>query len=77
MKVQYINSYKCVLVASAKDKLPLIIVLENTMAVMGHDGLSLPFDFKFVFEIASKSTLIKSNLIDEMINQLRQQMKCK
>ena len=57
MKVQYINSYKCVLVASAKDKLPLIIVLENTMA--------------------SKSTLIKSNLIDEMINQLRQQMKNK
>ena len=77
MKVRYINSCKCVLVASAKDKLPLIIVLENAMAVMGHDGPSLPFDFKFVFEIASKSTLIKSNLIDEMINQLRQQMKNK
>ena len=54
MKVQYINSYKCVLVASAKDKLPLIIVLENTMAVMGHDGPSLPFDFKFVFEMHLK-----------------------
>ena len=75
MKVQYINSYKCVLVASAKDKLPLIIVLENTMAVMGHDGPSLPFDFKFLFQ--NKSVIIKLNLINKMTNQLGQQIKNK
>ena len=31
------------------------------MAAMGHDGPSLPFDFKFPFQ--NKSILIKSNLI--------------
>ena len=45
------------------------------MAVMNHDGLSLPFDFKFPFQ--NKSILIKSNLINEMTNQLEQQMKSK
>ena len=35
---------------------------------MGHDGPSLPFDFKFPFQ--NKSILIKSNLIQEMTNQL-------
>ena len=45
------------------------------MAVMGHDGPSLPFDFKFPFQ--NKSILIKSNLINEMTNQLGQQMKNK
>ena len=34
-----------------------------SMAVMGHDGPSLPFDFKFPFQ--NKSILIKSNLINE------------
>ena len=47
------------------------------MALMGYDGPSLPFNFKFPFENALKSILIKSNLINEMINQLRQQMKNK
>ena len=45
------------------------------MAVMGHDGLSMPFDFKFPFQ--NESVLIKSNLINEMTNQLEQQMKSK
>ena len=45
------------------------------MAVMGHDGPSLPFDFNILFENAFKSILINSNLINEMINQLKQQMK--
>ena len=45
------------------------------MAVMGHDGVSLPFDFKFPFQ--NKSILIKSDLINEMTNQLEQQMKSK
>ena len=31
---------------------------------MGHDGPSLPFDFKFSFQ--NKSVLIKSNLYNEM-----------
>ena len=39
------------------------------MAVMGHHGPLLPFDFKNI--------LIKSKLINEMTNQLRQQMKNK
>ena len=39
------------------------------MAAMGHDGPSLPFDFKFPFQ--NKSILIKSNLN----NKTRQQMK--
>ena len=47
------------------------------MAVTGCDLPSLPFDFKFPFEDAFKSILIKSNLINEMINQLRQQVKNK
>ena len=34
---------------------------------MGHDGPLLPFDFQFPFENAFKSTLIKSNLINEML----------
>ena len=45
------------------------------MAVMGHDGLSMTFDFKFPFQ--NESVLIKSNLINEMTNQLEQQMKSK
>ena len=45
------------------------------MAVMSHDGSWLPFDFKFPFENAFTSILIKSKLINEMTNQLRQQMK--
>ena len=47
------------------------------MAVMSYDGPSLPFNFKISFENAFKGILIKSNLINEMINQLRQQMKNK
>ena len=47
------------------------------MAVMGHNGPSLPFDFKFLFENAFKIFLIKSNLINEMINQRRQHMQNK
>ena len=77
MKVRYINSYQCVFVASPSDRLPLIFVRQNAMAVMSYDGPSLPFDFKFTFENSFKSILIKSNLIDEMINQLRQQLKNK
>ena len=76
MKV-YINSYQCVLVASVSDRLPLIFVLQNAMAVMSHDGPSLPFDFKLPFGNAFKIILIKSNLINEMINQLRQQIQNK
>ena len=77
MKVRYINSYQCVFVASAYDRLPLIFVLQNAMAVMSYDGPSLPCNFKFPFENAFESILIKSNLINEMINQLRKQMKNK
>ena len=74
MKVRCINSYQCVLVASAYDRLPLIFALQNAIAVMDHDD---PFDLKFPFENAFKIILIKSNLINEMINQLRQQIKNK
>ena len=77
MKARYINSYKCVLVAGAYDRLPLIPVLQNAMSVFRHHGPSLPFDFKFPFENAFKSILIKSTLINEKTNQLRQQMKNK
>ena len=42
---------------------------------MGYDGPSLSVDFKFPFQ--NKSILIKSNLINEMINQLGQEMKNK
>ena len=45
------------------------------MAAMGHDGRSLSFNFKFPFQ--NKSALIKSNLINEMTNQLGQHMKNK
>ena len=45
------------------------------MSVMGHHGSLLQFGFNIPFESAFKSILIKSNLINEMINQLRQQMK--
>ena len=55
--------------------LSLIFVLQNTVAVMAHDGPSLPFDFKFPFQ--NKSVLIKSNLINELTNQLGQHMKNK
>ena len=65
------------LVASASDRLPLIFVLQNAMPVMGHDDPSLSFDLKFPFENAFKIFLIKSNLINEMINQRRQQMQNK
>ena len=44
------------------------------MAVMDHDD---PFNLKFPFENAFKIILIKSNLINEMINQLKQQIKNK
>ena len=44
---------------------------------MGQDGPSLPIDFKFLFENSFKSILIKSKLINEMTNQLRQYMKNK
>ena len=47
------------------------------MVVMGHDGPSLPFDFKFPFENVFKCILIKLNLINEMTIQLRQQTKNK
>ena len=47
------------------------------MAAMGHDGLSLPFNFKFPFENVFNSILIKSNLINEITIQLRQQAKKK
>ena len=42
---------------------------------MGHDGPSLPFDFKFPFQ--NKKISIKLNLINEITNQLEQQMKTK
>ena len=40
------------------------------MPIMGHDGHGpqLPFDFKFPFQ--NKSISIKSNLVNEMTNQL-------
>ena len=41
------------------------------MAVIGRDGPSLPFNFKLPFQ--NISILIKSNLINEMANQLEQQ----
>ena len=47
------------------------------MEVMSYDDPSLPFNFKFPLESAFESILIKSNLINEMINQLRQEMKNK
>ena len=47
----------------AEDGLPLIFVLQNTMAAMVHGGPSLPLDFKFPFQ--NKSILIKLNLINE------------
>ena len=43
------------------------------MAAMGHDGSSLPLDFKFSFQ--NKSALIKLNLINKTTNQLGQQIK--
>ena len=47
------------------------------MPIMGLDGHGpqLPFDFKFPFQ--NKSISIKSNLVNEMTNQLGQQMKNK
>ena len=41
------------------------------MAVMGHNGPSLPFDFKFPLQ----NVFIKLNLINEMTNQPGQQIK--
>ena len=61
------------MIANAEDRQPLIFVLQNTMAAMGHDGSSLPLDFKFSFQ--NKSALIKLNLINETTNQLGQQIK--
>ena len=58
-----LNNYQCDLIANAEDGVSLIFVLQNTMAAMGHDGPSLPFDFKFPFQ--NKSILIKSNLINK------------
>ena len=43
------------------------------MAATGHDGPSLPFDFKFPFQ--NKIILIKLNLINKTTNKLGQQMK--
>ena len=45
------------------------------MAVMVHNGPSLPFDFKF--PVQNKSILLKSNLINENDYQLDEQMKIK
>ena len=45
------------------------------MVVIGYDGSSMPFDFKFPFQ--NKSILMKSNLVNEMTNQLGQQIKTK
>ena len=42
-----------------------------------HDGPSLPFDFKFLFENTFKSILIKSKLINEMINEKQNAGKCR
>ena len=39
-----------VLIASAEDGLLLISVLQNTMASIGHDGPSLPFDVRLPFQ---------------------------
>ena len=47
------------------------------MTVMGHVGPRLPPDFKFPFENIYIKELIKSNLINEMANQLGQQIKNK
>ena len=68
-----LNNYQCVLISKADDGLPLIFVLQKTMAAMGHDDPSMPLDFKFPFQ--NKSILIKLNLINKMTNQLGQQMK--
>ena len=58
-----INSYQYVLVASAEDG--QIFILQNTMAVMGHD--CPPLHFKFPFQ--NKSILIKLILVQSnMIN---------
>ena len=62
-KYDLIN-YQCDLIANAKDGVSLILILHNTMAAMGHDGPSLPFDLKFPFQ-NFKSILIKSNLINK------------
>ena len=67
-----INSYQCVLASSGYC---YYLFLQDTMAALGDDGPSAPFDFKFPFQ--NKSVLIKSNLINEMTNQLGQQMKNK
>ena len=50
-----------------------MFVLHKTVAAMGHDGPSLPLDFKFPFQ--NKSILIKLNLINKTTNKLGQQMK--
>ena len=50
-----------------------MFVLHKTVAAMGHDGPSLPLDFKFPFQ--NKSILIKLNLINETTNQLGHQIK--
>ena len=68
-----LNNNHCVLIANAEDGPPLIFVLQNTISAMGHDGPSLPLDFKFPFQ--NKGILIKLNLINETTNQLGQQIK--
>ena len=60
-----------VLIASAEDGLSLRFILQKTMAASGHNGPSLTFDFKVLFQ--DNSILInKSNLINKMNNQLGQ-----
>ena len=68
-----LNNYQYVLISNADDGLPSMFVLHKTVAAMGHDGPSLPLDFKFPFQ--NKSILIKLNLINKMTNQLGTQMK--
>ena len=51
----------------------LIFVLQNTIATMGQDDPPLPFEFKFPLQ--SKTILMKSNMINQMTYQVREQMK--
>ena len=53
----------------------LIFALQNTMAAMGHDGPSLPFDFKFPFQ--NKSIFIESNLINKRGQQMKNNIQVK
>ena len=65
------NITKCFLIASAEDGMSLRFFQQKTMAASGHNGSSLTFGFKVLFQ--NNSILInKPNLINKMNNQLGQ-----